>query len=386
MFSRIPVAWLQLTHSKSRLIITVVGVTFAVLLMFIQLGLRDGMFEDSITIHKTLQADLVLLSSETDSFWKIYARPLPRSILYNLLSVRGVESISPFYSARGNFKNPKTFVKKTIVVCAFKPDKPAFNLPEINQQLEIIKKPDTFLFDRLSRSEYGSIASDVEKQETITTELSDHQIKVSGVFSIGGGVFSADGLLITSDINYSRIFNEPLEKVHLGLIKIDENIDSKVIIKRITEKLPSELKVITMQEFMEIEKSYWAKATPIGFIFNILAFISFIFGGIIVYQIIYTQIADYLDVYATLKAIGYATTYLISIVFQEAVIMSIIGYIPGFALCMYFYGFVQDATRLPMFMTFNRALIVLLLTNFMCSVAGILAMNKIRSADPADLF
>jgi putative ABC transport system permease protein len=47
-----------------------------------------------------------------------------------------------------------------------------------------------------------------------------------------------------------------------------------------------------MQDFMALEKEYWSKATPIRFIFNILALISFIFGAIIVYQIIYTQICD----------------------------------------------------------------------------------------------
>ncbi|QSJ15502.1 FtsX-like permease family protein [Nostoc sp. UHCC 0702] len=380
------IAWLQLSHKKSRLIITTLGVTFSVLLMFIQLGLRDGMYEDSVTIHKTLAADIVLLSSQTDSFWKISARPLPRSILYNLLSVPGVESVSPFYAGRGNFRNPNNFVKKNIVVCAFKLDKPVFNLPEINQQLGLLQKSDTFLFDKLSRSEYGPIAQKLATQGTLFTELSNHRIRVAGTFAIGGGVFSADGLLITSDLNYAEILNEPLEKVHLGLIKLQSGIKPETVIQSINEKLTSDIQAITLEKFMELEKKYWAKATPIGFIFNILAFISFIFGAIIVYQIIFTQISDYLDVYATLKAIGYTNIYLISTVFQEAFLMSVLGYIPGFAICQYVYSFIEGATRLPMFMTSGRALLVFFLTIFMCSVAGMLAMNKLRFADPADLF
>jgi putative ABC transport system permease protein len=50
------------------------------------------------------------------------------------------------------------------------------------------------------------------------------------------------------------------------------------------------------------------------------------------------------------------------------------------------YNLVQEATRLPMIMNFGRALMVLLLTIVMCSLAGLLAMNKLRSADPAELF
>jgi putative ABC transport system permease protein len=382
----IPLALLQLSHRKSRLIIATLGVMFAVILMFVELGLRDALFEDSVTIHKSIKADLVVLSAETDSFWRGYTKPLPRSFLYNLSAIPGVTSVMPLYLAVGNFKNPVTFIKKTIAVCAFRPDQAAFNLPEVNQQLAIIQKPDTFLFDRLSRPEFGPIASVLQQREMVTTELSNQAIKIGGLFSLGGGVFSADGVLITSDINYSHIFNEPLEKVHFGLINIDPNIEPGIILKNISAQLLGNLKVITLQDFMDLEKDYWSKATPIGFIFNTLAVISFIFGGIIVYQIIYTQISDYLHVYATLKAIGYANHYLMMTVIQEAFIMSILGYTPGFGISLKLYNFVKEATRLPLAMSLSRGLIVLFLTFAMCCIAGMLAMNKIRSADPADLF
>jgi putative ABC transport system permease protein len=37
-------------------------------------------------------------------------------------------------------------------------------------------------------------------------------------------------------------------------------------------------------------------------------------------------------------------------------------------------------------MEFGRAIIVLVLTNLMCFVAGLMATNKLREADPADIF
>ena len=384
MITRTPVSWLQLIHRKTRLVVTIFGVTFAVLLMFMQLGFRDGLFEDSITLHKILQADLVLLHSKSEYFFGMEA--FPRRHLYQVSAINGVESVSPFYFYVGQFKNPNNFVTRPIAVFAFRPDRPVFDLPEINQNLDPIKQGNTFLFDRLSRSEYGPIVSEFEKNGAINTELSKRKIKIGGLVSIGGGVMSADGIIITSDSNYSRILNQPLEKVHLGLVKLEPGIDSESIIEKISAKLPKNVKVLTRQKFMELEKEFWAKSTPIGFIFNFGTLIGFIFGGVIVYQILYTQISDNLYIYAIFKAIGYANAYLVGIVLQQAFLMSVIGYIPGLALCMYLYDFVQDATRLPMIMTFSRALIVLLLAIAMCSIAGILAMSKLRSADPAELF
>ena len=107
--------------------------------------------------------------------------------------------MSPFYLSIGSFKNPENLTKKFIYIYSFNPQKPVFNLPEVNQQISIIKKNNFFLFDRFSRKEFGDIVSDFDTTGTVTTQLSDKIIKIGGFFSIGGGVFSADGSLITSD-------------------------------------------------------------------------------------------------------------------------------------------------------------------------------------------
>ncbi len=384
MINKIPVSWLQLTHQKSRLVVTIIGVMFAVFLMFIQLGFRDGLFEDSITIHKTLDADLVLLHADTENFFEM--KTFPRRHLYNISAFNEVKSVNPFYFATGNFKDPETSIGRIIAVCGFKVDQPVFNLPEVNQQLKVIQQTKTVLFDRLSRPDYGPIPATFQKQGFVTTELSNQKINIGGLFSIGGGVMSADGLIITSDLTFSQILDEPLEKVYMGIIKLQPGTDPEKIVKKISSQLPKDVKLMTMKKFMELEKEFWATATPIGFIFNLGTLIGCIFGGTIVYQILYTQISDNLDIYATLKAIGYANSYVVGIVLQQSFLMSVIGYIPGLAACLYLYGFVQDATRLPVFMTFDRALIVLILTISMCCISSLLAMNKLRSADPADLF
>jgi putative ABC transport system permease protein len=386
MYPKIPVSWLQLTYQKSRLLVTLIGVIFAVLLMFIQLGFRDGLYEDSITIHKALEADLVLLHVNTNHFFGL--KEFPRRYLYMLEDLDGVVSASPLYFNTGKLKNPETFSTEVIAVLAFKPDEPVLKLSDVNQFLTTLQEPNTVLFDQKSRGEYGPIASKVHNKGIFSTELSNHKIDIAGLFSLGGGVMSQNGLIITSDISYSQLLNLPLENVSIGVIKVDSGVDPETIIKNFHQqlKIDKTVKLMTLKKFMEREKYYWSTSTPIGFIFNLGTLIGLIFGGVIVYQILYAQIADNLYIYATFKAIGYSDLYLISIVIQQAILMSIMGYIPGFFLCVYLYEFVQNATRLLMFMTFSRALVVLILTITMCSAAGLLAMRKLNSADPADLF
>jgi putative ABC transport system permease protein len=109
-------------------------------------------------------------------------------------------------------------------------------------------------------------------------------------------------------------------------------------------------------------------------------------GTVIVYQILYSEVSDHLAEYATLKAMGYTHTYLLFVVFQEALILATLGYIPGFTFALFQYNLARNATLLPIVMTVSRAIIVLILTILMCFISGAIAVRKLRSADPADIF
>jgi putative ABC transport system permease protein len=112
----------------------------------------------------------------------------------------------------------------------------------------------------------------------------------------------------------------------------------------------------------------------------------FIVGTVIVYQILYSDVSDHLSEYATLKAMGYTDAYLLLVVFQEALILAILGYIPGFSISLLVYAGARNATLLPMFMSIGRAILVLALTVLMCFFSGAIAVRKLRAADPADIF
>ena len=143
---------------------------------------------------------------------------------------------------------------------------------------------------------------------------------------------------------------------------------------------------MTLDEYIAREKEYWNRRTPIGFVLTAGLLVGFAVGSVIVYQILYTDVLDHLHEYATLKAIGYTDRQLISVVFQQSVILSAIGFLPGLALSAWVYHLVREVARLPAELTIERAVGVLALTIAMCLVAGALAMRKLRAADPAEVF
>jgi putative ABC transport system permease protein len=384
MIAKIPLAWLQLTHQKGRLLVTLAGVAFAVILMFMQVGFRDALFEDSITIHKTLAADLVLLSPKSVALFGLSSFPERR--LYDALEIEGVASARPFYLSGGRWKNPENASSREIVILAFDPDKPVFNLPDVENNLATIRLADVLLFDRLSRSEFGPVAAEFEQNGTVTTEMNGRKIRVGGLFSMGGGVLSADGLVITSDLNYLRITGNSTDEIDLGLVRLQPGADPLRVKSALMAQLPEDVRAITRQEFLEFEIAYWQGSTPIGFIFSLGSAMGFFIGAIIVYQILYTDVTNHLAEYATLKAMGYTNGYLLGAVFQEALLLASLGFIPGLAISLILYDVTRDAARLPMATDASRVLFLLGLTVLMCFTSGAIAVRKLRGADPADIF
>ena len=380
-----PLAWLQLSKEKIRLLIALAGISFADILMFMQLGFRDALFDSAVIPHKGLNGDIFLMSPKTNSI--VAPRGFARRRLYEVLGIEGVKAVYPLYINFAPWKDPVKKGTRSIMIIGINPEQPLLDFGGVEENKWVLKQDDTVLFDELSRPEFGPIASQFKAGKTVFSEVSGHQVRVGGLFKLGAS-FGADGNIITSDLTMAKIFpklNRGL--IDVGVIKLQPGANKEQVIKTIRDKLNmGDVKIFSRQEFIDFEVNYWQSSTAIGFIFTLGTGMGFIVGIVIVYQILYTDIANHLPEYATLKAMGYTNWYLLNVVFQESIILAVLGFIPGFALSIFLYGNTATATGLPIAMTTDRATTVLVLTVVMCCVSGSIAANRLRSADPADIF
>lgn len=384
LLRKTPLAWLQLMKEKARLAVAVAGIAFADMLIFIQLGFQDALYDGAIKPHRMLQADLVLINPQFQSL--ILVQGFPRARLYQTLSYQGVESVSSIYIAAGQWKNPDTHLNRAILVWGVDPAKPAFALSEANQNLDQLKILDQVLFDRASRPEYGPISDYFAQWGTLQAEVNRQTVQVAGIFTLGAS-FAADGNVITSDSTFLKLFPERKpEQVDVGLIHLKPATDPEKVRAQLTTGLPQDIKVLTPEGFATVEKQYWESGGAIGFIFGLGVLVGFIVGIVIVYQILYTDVVNHLPEYATLKAMGYSDRFLLGILLQEALLLAVLGYIPGFVLSIGLYQVAYAATLMPIAMKLERAGFVLGLTIVMCFMSGAIAMRKLQSADPADVF
>lgn len=389
MIKKLPTAWLQLRHQKVRLIVALAGVIFAVVIVFMQLGIRDALFDSSVRLHESLQGDYFLISPRSSSL--IAMESFSERRLSQTLAFEEVDFVTPIYLDFAQWKNPESRnYWRNIFVIGFDLKHQIFDLPGVTENIEQLKVPDRVLFDRDSRSEFGSIVKKFQQVKTVTTEVgnggNNRKIFVAELFKLGTS-FGSDGNLMTSDLNFKRIFQlRPLGFIDIGLIKLKPATNIEQFKKKLQQYLPEDVKVLSKQELIEFEKNYWRTSTPIGFIFSLGVGLGILVGLIVVYQILYSNVAEHLPQYATLKAMGYRHQYLLSLILQQSLFIAILGYIPGILLALIQYEFTKQATLLPITMTTARAIFVLIATILMCFVSGAIALKKLKAADPADIF
>ena len=386
---KLATAWLQLKHQKVRLLVALSGVIFSVVIIFMQLGIRDALFDSAVRFHQSLQGDIFLISPRSTAL--IAMESFSERRLLQSLAFDEVDYVSPIYLDFAQWKNPNTRnYWRNIFVLGINLRYPVLNLSGIPENIERLKMPNTVLFDQGSRTEFGTIAQDFRRDGRVSTELGNpngnRKVNVVGLFQLGTS-FGSDGNLVTSHINFLRIFdNRKKGFIDVGLIKLKPNQDTQRTLEKLRKYLPKDVQVLSKSEFVNFEKKYWQTSTAIGFIFNLGVALGIIVGVVVVYQILYTNVSEHLSEYATLKAMGYRHRYLLSMVLQQAFLIAVLGYIPGFLIANIQYEFTKNATLLPVNMSLDRAVFVFILTLVMAFVSGATAVKKLQDADPADIF
>ncbi|QEE30307.1 FtsX-like permease family protein [Terriglobus albidus] len=376
-------AWRQLVKEKRRLMAALAGIAFAVILMLVQLGFEQALFKSVGLLYRRMNAELVLISPKYRNANSNSPFTLRR--LDQAMGVREVEWAAPMYLSGAPWTNPVDHIQRDIFIIAIPPQAGILDLPGVNAHIAELRRPSTVLFDSSSRPEFGPIA-DLLTHGPLSVEFSGVTARVGGTFQLGTS-FANDGNLITSDANLKtwKADRDP-SLMDIGMIKLKAGSDPQIVRKELQAILPNDVLVLTREELLEREETFWASSTPIGFVFRLGLLMGLIVGSVVVYQILYNDVSEHLAEYATLKAMGYTDRFLFGLVIQESLILSILGFLPGLVLSQVVYTIAYRATLLPLRMDPIRVTVVYLLTAGMCVFSGALAMRRLRLADPAEIF
>jgi putative ABC transport system permease protein len=384
LFGRLPIGWLQLSHSRTRLIAAVAGVAFANLLVFMQLGIMGALNSSTVAPYALLNADIILSSQEGNTLTD--SGNIARAYMFQALGVPGVAAGTPLFI--GNL--PLSLADgSSISLLSFGLDvtQTGFVAASIAPAMGRLAIENTVLLDKDTRGMPADALASLATGGRFTFEANGKTLNAVGSMAVGGG-FLADGMMVTSDQSFLRFFaSRNSGAPDQILLRVADGIAPDVVVERLRAVLPLEnVKVQTVANARAADLAFMATERPTGIIFGFGVFMGILVGLVIVYQVLSTDVADHLREYATIKAMGYDQPFFLGIVFEEALILAVLGFVPGLVVSIGLYTALNAVTGLPVAMVASRAVLVFVGTLVACSASGAIATRRLAAADPADLF
>lgn len=379
----IPLAWRQLTAERKRFMVAIAGVSFGSLLMLFQLGIYQAFTTMTQRPIQALEGDLVMVSPNFEYLLSTPAFPERR--LVQTLADPEVKAVYPLMISNVAWRVPDTGETARLALFGVRPHSNAFRLPSIRDRGNHILSNENLIYDRLSKPSYGSVHQLLDDSGPFVAEINQVSVRVVDTFELGE-TLAAYGHAVMNLEGFRRVTGRPDYTIELGLINLHNPRQARDVIERLSANLTPDVQLMTRQDFLDMETTYWMDNTPVGFIVFAGLLIAMLVGAVIVYQILYTDINDHIKEYATLKAMGMSDGFFSMLVLQQACLLPMLGMVPALFFSGFMFHLATTVGGLPTSLTFRDSGIVLLLSIVMCLIAGWLAMRRLKAADPADIF
>ncbi|MDP5333584.1 MAG: FtsX-like permease family protein [Paracoccaceae bacterium] len=383
LFGRLPIGWLQLTHNRTRFAAALAGVAFANVLVFVQLGIMNSMGAATLRPYEFFQADLMISAGDANALNE--GGNVARQWLLQAMADPDVTDGMGLFV--GNVPWDRATKDITFTTFGVDPAQAAFLSAEIAGDAALLQVQDAALLDRLARGLSRDEAAAIRPQSPLAFETQGRTLTAFATFA-GGGGFGGDGYMLVSDQTFLALFPARSSNApdHI-LLRLRPGANPAQVSTRLKTLVsdPS-LRIRSYADAAQEDLRYQQTRRPTGVIFGFGVLIGVLVGLVIVYQVLSTDVADHLREYATFKAMGYGPQFFLGIVLEEALVLGIMGFIPGLIVGTAILTLMAAITTLPLTMTPFMAVSVFLGTILFSALSGTIATRRLAAADPADLF
>jgi len=365
----------NLFHDRIRLIVTVVGILFAIVLVAIQLGVYVGASKIITAMIERANGQLWVAAYGTKSFEE--SGTLDGNARYAALSTPGVTAAIPIVASFSRWKRPDGGRQLCVIVGTDPADGGLAPWNLVEGDLNTIKLPNGVAIDRtyFETLDVDGIGS--------TAEVNNERVRVTAL-THGIRSFTTTPYIFTTLNRARSLLNMPKDSASYYLIQLQDGADAAAVRSELQRRLP-DTEVLTPPEFRDRSLTKWLFGTGAGAALIGGALLGILVGTVIVAQTLYSSTKDHLNEFATLRALGSSTGYIIKVILAQAFFSAVIGYALGMAIAMSVIIASQN-TALPIIMTPELALGLFVLTLLMCAISAVSAIIKVTRIDPAMVF
>lgn len=366
-----------LVHDKRRLFAMSASIAVGVVIMFLQLGLFEGILDAEAIVARFVRGDLLVMNQARVDFqhWDT----INRYELPQIAAATGVAKVTPVYEDHVGLTDPDGKNIRRIIVFAFPPEADelplAIGAPKtVSAALQLSSG---FLYDSRSRPIYGEI------RPGMNIDIDRSPLPVLGLVSMGPDVVS-DGNIFMSEGEWLSM--RPWSNPIMAVVRLAPGASLEKVRKAIQDATPGDVVALTPSEARKREVASTLKTFPIGILFGVGVVAGMVIGAVNGYQVLYAEVSDHLSQLATLKAIGFTDRFLHGAIMVQALALSGTGFLVGVLASLGLDGYVAMLTRLPIHIDLRTAAFVGAANLITCVLAGRLAVRRVDAADPASLY
>jgi putative ABC transport system permease protein len=368
-------AWKNLLHDKVRLVVTLTGIVFALVLISVQFGMFLGFLDTSANVVEHNAADLWISAPGIPHVNG--GSPIDESKRWKALGVPGVEAAANYIVFFLNWKLRDGAFQSCQIV-GFDIDTglgQPWNVVE--GKLDDLRGQDTVFIDELYKKKLG-----VEKIGD-TLELNDKRVRVVG-FTKGIRSFTTAPYVFASFKNAQNYMGLPESKTVFILLRTRAGVDLEATKAAVVRAVPS-VEVFTNADMLNRTRTYWVFGTGAGTTTLLGAVLGLLVGIVVVAQTIYSATLDHLREFGTLKAMGATNGQIYRVIIVQALLAAVMGYVLGITVA---WGVVQTTANTDLLIKLppEVAAVVFGVTLFMCISASMLSIRKATTIDPAMVF
>ena len=296
-----------------------------------------------------------------------------------------VEAAFPLYTGTVLWRDPWNGAKRSLFVYGIVPYAPAIGVPGVTESAGPLHEADTCLFDTRSRKEFDTVLEKLAAGQQVAAEVNGRRVKVVGTTTIGAS-FDVDGNLVTSDVNFIRLFPQRTPaSIEVGVVRLLLGSDPGQVKNELQRTYGSDLLVLTTGEFKERGPGLISPTRPVDFIFAMGTAVGFFVGFAIVYQVLFSDVSNHSRSMPRSRPLAMPTAICEGWCSRKQSSCHCLD-TSRRGLAAVLYVLTAKATSLPMLMTFSRGLLIFVLTITMCSFSGLVAIRTLKQSDPADVF
>ena len=407
---RPPLALRNVVHGRSRSLAAVAGITFALVMMLLQLGFLESVRVTARVNYDPLAFDVALVSPEFEQFYG--PGEFPRDRLRQASGFAGVAAARPLYAKMNLWRcppyppgsdgsddrlnalqrwwlgdqRPRPLQRRALLALGVDLDANPFRGPllgEIVDARDRLRLPGRVLLNARSNPDFGwGLRGSFDGWELGATK-----VEVVGGFDLLRS-FGADATVLGSAETFARSFGRPEipeRAVNFGFLTVREGVSPAEVARRLGEGLPADVKAVTRDELYRIEEDYWVNQTATGLIFAFGVAVTVVVAAVVLYQVLSNDVRGHIHEYATLEAIGYTRGALSRIVLSQGLVYAVASFVPAVLVAYAAYRATAELAGIPMVLTPANLLLVFVLDVAFCLAAGLLSMGRLRRTDPASL-